>query len=88
MHRLNIGSALLCDCGHSPQTLEHVLMSCPLTERLRRSTWPTETTLVEKLWETREELNSTASFIEETSIKVQDFGMRKMTTEEEEEITS
>ena len=46
---------------------------------------PTETTLEEKLWGTREELHSTGSFIEETSIKVEEFGMRKMTTEEEEE---
>ena len=85
MHRLKIGSTPLCDCGHRPQTPEHVLMSCPLTERLwiRRSTWPTETILEEKLWGTREELHSTASFIEETSIKVKDLGMRKMTAEEE-----
>ena len=70
MHRLKIGSTPFCDCGHSPQTPLHVLMSCSLTEQLRRSTWPTETTLEEKLWETREEQHSTASFIEETSIKV------------------
>ena len=70
MHRLKIGSPPLCDWGHSPQTPEHVLMSCPLTEQLRRSTWPTETPLEEKLWGTKEVLHSTASFIEETSIKV------------------
>ena len=70
MHRLKTGSTPLCDCGHSPQTPEHVLMSCPLTEQLRRSTWPTETTLEEKIWGTREELHSTASFLEETSLKV------------------
>ena len=70
MHRLKISSTPLCDCGPSPQTPEHVLMSCPLTEQLRRSTWPTETPLEEKLWGTREELLSTASFIEETCIKV------------------
>ena len=52
-------------------------MSCPLTEQLRRSTWPTKTTLEEKLWGTREELHSTASLIEETSVKVYDFGIRK-----------
>ena len=45
-------------------------MGCPLTELLRRSSWPTETTLDEKLWGTREELHSIATFIEETSIKV------------------
>ena len=45
-------------------------MTCPLIEQLRRSTWPTEMTLEEKLWRTREELHPTASFIEETSIKV------------------
>ena len=49
MHRLKIGSTPLCDCGYSPQTPEHVLMSCSRTERLRRSIWPTETTLEEKL---------------------------------------
>ena len=32
MHRLKVGSTPLCDCGHSPQTPEHVLMSCPLTK--------------------------------------------------------
>ena len=70
MHRLKIGSKPLCDCGHSPQPPEHVLMSCPLTEQLRRSTWSTETTLEEKLWGTREELHYTASVIEETRIIV------------------
>ena len=49
--------------------MAHVLMSCPLTEELRRSTWHTETTLEEKLWGAKEELHSTASFIEETGIK-------------------
>ena len=63
MHRLKIGSTPLCDSGHTPQTPEHVLMSCLLTEQLRRSTWHTQTTLEEKLWGTREELHSTASFI-------------------------
>ena len=38
----------------------------------------------EKLWGTRVELLSTASFIEETSIKVEDLGTRKMTAKEEE----
>ena len=70
MHRLKIGSTPLFDCGHSPQTPEHVLMSCPLTEQLRRSTRPPESPLEEKLWGTREELHSTASFIEETRIKI------------------
>ena len=40
------------------------MMSCPLNEQLRRSTWPTESTLEKKLWGTREELHSTASCIE------------------------
>ena len=70
MYRLKIGSTPLYDCRHSPQTPEHVMMSFLLTEQLRRSIWPTETTLGAKLWGTREELHSTASFIEETSIKV------------------
>ena len=59
-------------------------VDCLLTEQLRRSTWPTETTLEAKLWGTRQELHSTASFIEQTCIKVKDLGMRKMTAEEEE----
>ena len=44
-----------------------------------------EKSLKEKLWGTKEELQSTASFIKDTNIKVQDLGMRKMTAEEEEE---
>ena len=38
----------------------------------------------EKLWGTKEQLQSTASFIEKTNIKVKHLGMRKMTAEEEE----
>ena len=66
--QLEIGSTPLCDCGHSPPTLEH-----NYTDELpthQRSTWTTETTLEEKLWGTRDKLHSTAYFIEETSIKV------------------
>ena len=57
--------------GANLKTLKQVYIgSVRLTEQLRRSTWPTETPLEEKLWGTREELHSTASFIEETCIKV------------------
>ena len=56
--------------SYSTQTPEHVLMSCPLTEQLRRSTWLKYTVLEKKLWGTKEELHCTASFIEETNINV------------------
>ena len=49
-------SSPLCNCDDDEQTTEHALQSCKLLEAIRKEVWPVPTSLVAKLYRTREEL--------------------------------
>ena len=49
-------NSALCPCGLEAQTTAHALQSCPLHKRERESTWPTESSLRNKLHGTATDL--------------------------------
>jgi len=49
MKKNGIEKLALCPCGLEAQTTAHVLQSCTLHKRERESTWPTESSLGNKL---------------------------------------
>ena len=63
MKKIGIERSAFCPCGLEAQTTAHVLQSCPLHKRERESTWPTESSLGNKLHETATDLRLTVRFI-------------------------
>jgi hypothetical protein len=51
----------LCECGHSEQTPEDILQTCPNMSS-RQHFWPGPTVLKTKLWGTVEDLRKTTNF--------------------------
>ena len=68
LHRLKIAYTDECPCGTGPQTPEHVLLSCPTHEPLRREIWPEGASLQEQLWGNHSDLEKTVDFILGTAL--------------------
>jgi len=60
---IEIEKSALCPCGLEAHTTSHVLQSCPLHKRERDSTWPTESSLGNKLHGTATDVRLTVRFI-------------------------
>ena len=69
-NKLKIGENDLCACGLAPQNTEHVLQRCTLLSDLRTEIWPTNGTLAQKLYGTKQELTSTTDFIEASGLTI------------------
>nr|KAG5710959.1 hypothetical protein BaRGS_013693 [Batillaria attramentaria] len=70
LHRLRVSHTDACPCGTGPQTPDHILQLCPTFQTLRTETWPTGSTLQQKLWGSLPDLQMTAAFIEKTELLV------------------
>jgi len=57
-----------CPCGLEDQTPEHVLQTCPLLKGTREDVWPTPTPLHTKLHGSRQDLERTATFVNEAEL--------------------
>ena len=69
-NKLKIGENDLCACGLAQQNTEHVLQSCTLLSDLRTEILPTNGTLAQKLYGTKQELTCTTDFIEASGLMV------------------
>ena len=69
-NRLKIGESDLCPCDTAPMTTAHLLQDCPLHEAFHQATWPTMTTLTEKLYGDLAGLRRTAAFVRETEVTI------------------
>ena len=63
MYRLGLSDTPDCPCKTGPETPEHVLQSCPTYDNVRTKLWPTGATLETKLWGSKDDLLTTATFI-------------------------
>ena len=70
MKKVGIEKSALCPCGLEAQTTAHVLQACPLHKRERESTWPTESSLGNKLHGTVTDLRLTVRFIALTGLQI------------------
>ena len=70
MKKIGIEKSALCPCGLEAQTTAHVMQSCPLHKRERESTWPTESSLGNKLYGTATDLRLTVWFIALTALQI------------------
>ena len=68
--KLKLVPSPLCACGEENQTGEHVLQRCALYCDLRKTVWPTETSLQTKLYGPREELERTCHYFSQTKLTV------------------
>ena len=68
MKKIVIDKSGLCSCGLKAQTTAHVLQSCPLHKR--ESTWPTESSLGNKLHGTATVLRLTVRLIAPTGLQI------------------
>ena len=66
MKKIGIEKLALCPCELEAQTTAHVLQSCPL----HKSTWPTESSLGNKLHGTATDLRLTVRFIALTWLQI------------------
>ena len=69
-NKLKIGESDRCPCETAPMTTAHLLQDCPLHDALRQATWPTVTTLTEKLYGDLVGLQRTAAFVRETGVTI------------------
>ena len=71
MHRkLEQAPSPTCPCGQEEQTTEHVLQRCPLHKAAREDVWPVSTSLSTKLYDCKQELEKTTSFISRVALIV------------------
>ncbi|XP_062614077.1 uncharacterized protein LOC134275799 [Saccostrea cucullata] len=71
LHRvMKVIPSPMCPCGEAEQNTEHLLQHCRIHQALRNNTWPTPTTLQEKLYGPVEALQKTTRFVEETGTQV------------------
>ena len=68
--KFKIGESAMCTCGLAPQTANHILQDCPKYDISRRSFWPRETTVEDKLYGPLSELKQTVKFIQETTLQI------------------
>jgi len=57
MKKIGIEKSALCPCELEAQITVHVMQSYPLHKRERESTWPTESSLGNKLHEKKKNIN-------------------------------
>ena len=71
MHRrMNIVPSPLCTCGTEDQTTEHILQRCPACQHVRQHIWSDGTSLHQKLYGKKEELERTVGFIQQAGLSV------------------
>ena len=70
MKKIGIEQSALCPCGLEAQTAAHVLQSWPFHKRERESTWPTESSLGNKLHGTVTDIRLTVRFIAMTGLQI------------------
>ena len=70
LHRLKIVHSDEYSCGTGPQTPNHILLSYPTFDALRRQTWPSPVDAHRKLWGPVETLRQTADFALLTGLKI------------------
>jgi len=70
MNKIGIEKSALCPCGLEAQTTAHVQQSWPFYKRERESTWPTESSLGNKLHGTATDLRLTVRCIALTRIQI------------------
>ena len=71
MHRkMNLVPSPLCTCGIEDQTTEHILQKCPAYQHLRQQIWSDGTSLYQKLYGNKEELERTVGFMQQAGISV------------------
>jgi len=70
MKKIGIEESVLCPWGQEAQTTAHVLQLCPLHKEERETTWPTESSLGNKLHGTATVLHRTVRIMLQTSYKV------------------
>ena len=71
MHlKLKLAPSPTWPCGQEEQTTEHVLQRCPLHKATREDVWPVSTSLMTKLYGSKQELEKTTSFITRAALIV------------------
>ena len=71
MHRrMNLVPSPLFTCGTENQTTEHILQRCPAYQHLRQQIWSDGTSLHQKLYGKKEELERTVGFIQQAGLSV------------------
>ncbi|KAK7109255.1 hypothetical protein V1264_013328 [Littorina saxatilis] len=70
LYRLGVSHTPDCSCETGPQTPEHILQSCPLYQDARTQHWPHGATLAEKLWGTKQDLDTTTNFITHIRLEI------------------
>ena len=70
LYRLGLSHTTDCPCETCPQTPEHILQSCPLYQDAWTQHWPHGATLEEKLWGTKQDLETTTNFITHTRLDI------------------
>ena len=68
--KFGIGKDGMCTCGLAEMNTEHVLQHCHLKADLRAQTWPTPTSLEQKLYGGLEHLTMTARFVLESEVVI------------------
>ena len=71
MHRkVNLVPSPLCTCGTEDQSTEHILQRSPAYQHLRQQIWSDGTSLHQKLYGKKEELEMTVVVIQQTGLSV------------------
>ena len=68
--KMNLVSSPLCTCGTEDQTTEHILQRCSAFQHLRQQIWSDGTSLHQKLYGKKEELEKTGGFIPQAGLSV------------------
>ena len=70
MKQIGIDESALCHCGQEAKNTAHVLQSCPVHKEERETTWPTESSIGNKLHGTATDLRLTLRFIALTGLHI------------------
>jgi hypothetical protein len=68
--KFKIGNSATCTCGWAPKAAGHILQDCHEHDVLRQTYWPTETTLMIKLYGPLQELQKTVRLVQETTLQI------------------
>ena len=68
--KMKLAPSPTCNCGLEDQTAEHTLQRCPFLQTARTNVWPTAVQLHTQLYDGKEELEKTASFILQIGLSV------------------
>ena len=61
--KMKLAPSPTCSCGLEDQTPEHILQTCPLFQAEREQMWLTATPLHTKLYDCRQDLEDTTTFV-------------------------